>query len=347
MALGTSPLPQGAASFTGVGAETIVASRARAAWRDGWQLLLALPSTAAARRGAVVRGLAVAYLAALGGLTLTAWSGVPLEADGFIAGLASGVGQMHVAFLMLAGGGLAFFTLQSAKVRGEAQAPAPAAPPLTGLGDLLAQMSHELRTPLNAVIGFSDVMRHELHGPLGNARYQEYAAHISESGGRMLKSSEDALAVAEAMTVLLSREPNPRRERLIAGPILRDAWRTAGQSDVQLDVVTCNACDITCERRSTLQALEHLLREAARRAGPNGRIEVVGGRRASQRTLAVGAYPKASSADTGEQASTGTLATLLARLLLESQGARLETAQSADAAWTATVTFGKGCGDAR
>ena len=51
----------------------------------------------------------------------------------------------------------------------------------------MAQMSHELRTPLNAVIGFSDVMLRELHGPLGNARYQEYAHHISESGGRLLE----------------------------------------------------------------------------------------------------------------------------------------------------------------
>ena len=68
----------------------------------------------------------------------------------------------------------------------------------------MAQMSHELRTPLNAVIGFSEVMLRELYGPLGHARYQEYAHHISESGGRLLKSSEDALAVTEAMSALIA-----------------------------------------------------------------------------------------------------------------------------------------------
>ena len=36
-------------------------------------------------------------------------------------------------------------------------------------------MSHELRTPLNAVIGFADVMRAQMFGPLGNERYGEYA----------------------------------------------------------------------------------------------------------------------------------------------------------------------------
>ena len=80
---------------------------------------------------------------------------------------------------------------------------------------LLAQMSHELRTPLNAVIGFSEVMLHELHGPLGHARYQEYAAYISESGGRLLKASEDTLAVTATMSALMAdRRALPARERL-------------------------------------------------------------------------------------------------------------------------------------
>ena len=38
----------------------------------------------------------------------------------------------------------------------------------------LANMSHELRTPLNAVIGFSDVMKAELMGPLGSDLYRGY-----------------------------------------------------------------------------------------------------------------------------------------------------------------------------
>jgi two-component system, cell cycle sensor histidine kinase DivJ len=50
----------------------------------------------------------------------------------------------------------------------------------------LANMSHELRTPLNAIIGFSELMTREIFGPVGNARYQEYAKLIHDSGGHLL-----------------------------------------------------------------------------------------------------------------------------------------------------------------
>ena len=40
-------------------------------------------------------------------------------------------------------------------------------------------MSHELKTPLNAVLGFSEIIRDEMLGPVGQASYREYAARHS------------------------------------------------------------------------------------------------------------------------------------------------------------------------
>ncbi|WP_395023306.1 ATP-binding protein [Dongia sp.] len=62
---------------------------------------------------------------------------------------------------------------------------------------LLANVSHELRTPLNAIIGFSDLMRHQIYGPLGNARYDEYADHIQRSGQLLLSLINDLLDVTK------------------------------------------------------------------------------------------------------------------------------------------------------
>ncbi|WP_417667089.1 sensor histidine kinase [Roseibium sp.] len=50
----------------------------------------------------------------------------------------------------------------------------------------LATMSHELRTPLNAILGFSEVMKDEVLGPMHNSNYKSYAADIHSSGAHLL-----------------------------------------------------------------------------------------------------------------------------------------------------------------
>lgn len=59
--------------------------------------------------------------------------------------------------------------------------------------EFLANMSHELRTPLNAVIGFSEMMSHQIFGPLGNDRYTEYVNDIGASGRHLLSLIDEVL----------------------------------------------------------------------------------------------------------------------------------------------------------
>ncbi|MEQ1890387.1 MAG: PAS domain-containing sensor histidine kinase [Alphaproteobacteria bacterium] len=63
--------------------------------------------------------------------------------------------------------------------------------------DFLAHMSHEIRTPLNAVIGFSEVMRDELFGPLGSARYLDYINDIHSSGTHLLGLINEVLDLSK------------------------------------------------------------------------------------------------------------------------------------------------------
>ncbi|HUK58189.1 MAG TPA: ATP-binding protein [Stellaceae bacterium] len=63
--------------------------------------------------------------------------------------------------------------------------------------EFLANMSHELRTPLNAIIGFADILRGEIFGPLGDSRYADYATDIRDSGLHLLKLINDVLDVSK------------------------------------------------------------------------------------------------------------------------------------------------------
>jgi signal transduction histidine kinase len=61
----------------------------------------------------------------------------------------------------------------------------------------LATVSHELRTPLNAIIGFSDLMKSEIRGPVAPACYREYIADIHASGVLLLSLINDILDMAK------------------------------------------------------------------------------------------------------------------------------------------------------
>lgn len=60
----------------------------------------------------------------------------------------------------------------------------------------LATMSHELRTPLNAILGFSEIMRDEILGSMGNDTYREYVSDIHNSGSHLLKLINEILDIS-------------------------------------------------------------------------------------------------------------------------------------------------------
>ena len=65
-----------------------------------------------------------------------------------------------------------------------------------GKSRFLANMSHELRTPLNAIMGFSDIMRERIFGPLP-VKYAEYAELIHAAGAHLLDLINDVLDMSK------------------------------------------------------------------------------------------------------------------------------------------------------
>ena len=166
-------------------------------------------------------------------------------------------------------------------------------------------------------------------GPLGHARYQEYAHHISESGGRLLKTSEDALAVTETITGLLADRMARGSESISVAELVREAWRDAAPRDgeAHLFVHAAPSSAIVCERRATGQALHYLLREACLRAPQGATIEV--------RTTPSRIEIHAPAAHSTAPASP---AIMLARILLETQGATLSCGWTQDV-WSGRIDF--------
>ena len=61
----------------------------------------------------------------------------------------------------------------------------------------LANMSHELRTPLNAIIGFSELMKNETFGAVGNEKYKEYLGDIHMSAEHLLDIINEVLDMSK------------------------------------------------------------------------------------------------------------------------------------------------------
>lgn len=64
----------------------------------------------------------------------------------------------------------------------------------------LANMSHELRTPLNGIMGFSEILKDELFGMLGNPQYQEYAGDIHGAAKHLLAIIDDILDISRILS---------------------------------------------------------------------------------------------------------------------------------------------------
>jgi signal transduction histidine kinase len=99
----------------------------------------------------------------------------------------------------------------------------------------LASMSHELRTPLNAILGFSDMLRLEMLGPLGVAKYRSYAEDIHGSGRHLLALINDILDLSKAeaghMDLREDWEPMPD----VVEGALRMVERRAEEKDIHLE----------------------------------------------------------------------------------------------------------------
>ena len=139
----------------------------------------------------------------------------------------------------------------------------------------LANITHELRTPLNAIIGFTDIMRAEMFGPLGSPRYKSYLGDVQDSAQMLLQLIEDILDVSKAEAGKLDLT----EEAVEVGPLVAACVRMlearAASGEVKLvDEVPAGLPLIHADPRRLRQIVLNLLSNAVKFTPEGGRVEI-------------------------------------------------------------------------
>jgi cell cycle sensor histidine kinase DivJ len=141
-----------------------------------------------------------------------------------------------------------------------------------GKSRFLANMSHELRTPLNAIMGFSDIMRQRLFGPMSD-RYAEYADLVHDAGAHLLELINDVLDMSkiEAERFELTREAFDARDAVAA--VIRLMRGQAERAGVTLrGVLPSEPLEVEADRRAIKQIALNLVSNAVKFTPRSGAV---------------------------------------------------------------------------
>ncbi|HEB79380.1 MAG TPA: hypothetical protein ENI79_02755 [Rhodospirillales bacterium] len=139
--------------------------------------------------------------------------------------------------------------------------------------EFLATMSHELRTPLNAIIGFSQMMKDELFGPLKNDSYKGYATDIHASGEHLLGLIVDILDISAIETGQLEMLKEEVDLAKAATASIRLVYAQAKKGGVRLSsVIADDLPTLIAEERHIKQVLVNLLSNAVKFTPEGGSV---------------------------------------------------------------------------
>jgi signal transduction histidine kinase len=150
----------------------------------------------------------------------------------------------------------------------------------------LASMSHELRTPLNAIIGFSDMMRQGLAGPL-TPRYQEYIEDIYSSGQHLLGLINDVLDISK----IEAGKKEFKDQEIVLDDLAREVMHFVlpqmQQSGIKVRIDVAPDARLIADARAVRQILTNLLSNAVK-FSPEGETVAIFARPAADGGLSLG-----------------------------------------------------------
>jgi two-component system cell cycle sensor histidine kinase PleC len=140
--------------------------------------------------------------------------------------------------------------------------------------EFLANMSHELRTPLNAILGFSEILRSQMFGALGNDKYHEYSNDIHESGLHLLNVISDILDMSKIEAGQIKLEPKPIDLAVLIDESMRYVSVMACNKTITVEQDIAPGLELMADRRAMKQILLNLLSNAVKFTNTGGRVIV-------------------------------------------------------------------------
>ena len=142
----------------------------------------------------------------------------------------------------------------------------------------LATISHELRTPLNAILGFSEVMRDEVLGPLQNDTYKEYVGDIHSSGKHLLNLINEILDLSRIEAGRFQMDEEPVVLIYVIEECLNLVNLKAKNKDIKVrEAFEENLPRLWADERSLRQIVLNLLSNAIKFTPTGGEITVKAG----------------------------------------------------------------------
>jgi len=139
----------------------------------------------------------------------------------------------------------------------------------------LANITHELRTPLNAIIGFAEVLRDELFGPIGNKQYRDFVIDIHESGRHLLSLINDILDLSKYEIGHRELQAHPMELAAAVEASIRIIRQRAIDKNLTLiDEVPRDLPPVSAENRAIRQILINLLSNAIKFTPAGGKVTV-------------------------------------------------------------------------
>lgn len=136
--------------------------------------------------------------------------------------------------------------------------------------NFLASMSHELRTPLNAILGYADLIRQRIFGPIAPARYATYVEDIHSSGAHLLKMIDDLLDLAKIEAGKREFDFAAVNLQSIAQDALKLVEPQAGRALVTVMLSIKHDAIVKADPRAVKQMIVNLLSNAVKFSRPGG-----------------------------------------------------------------------------